>query len=141
MNSKEAKVLVKEIIGYDRVYTIDTDGNVYRNGNQMSPYDNGIGYKQIKLRYNGNRFNRYIHRLVWETFKGTIYKPYEINHKDHDKSNNKLSNLELVTHSINIKKLVEKHGYYGSMNRPKAMRTLSQAKDISLEGAETTGEV
>jgi hypothetical protein len=107
----------------------------------MSPRDNGIGYQQIGLRLNRRRYNVYIHRLVWETFKGDIPNGYEINHIDHNKRNNNLDNLELVSHSTNLKKSVERYGYYGSMNKPKDMRTLSQAKDTSLEGAETTGEV
>lgn len=131
----------KKVIGYDDVYTINTDGIVYRNGKPMSPRDNGIGYQQIGLRLNRKRYNVYIHRLVWKTFKGDIPDGYEINHIDHNKYNNKLDNLELVSHSTNLKKSVERYGYYGSMNRPKDMRTLSQAKDTSLEGAETTGEV
>ena len=131
----------KSIKGYDNVYTIDTEGNVYRNHKLMKPYDNGIGYIQVKLRRNGKRFNRYIHRLVWKTFKGPIPECYEINHIDHNKSNNSLKNLELVTHSDNLKKAVKKHGYFGSMNRPSNMQTLSQAESTLSEGAETTGEV
>lgn len=131
----------KKVIGYDDVYTIDTNGIVYRNGKSMSPRDNGIGYQQIGLRLNRKRYNVYIHRLVWKTFKGDIPNGHEINHIDHNKYNNNLNNLELVSHSTNLKKSVEKYGYYGSMNRPKDMQTLSQAEDTSSEGAETTGEV
>ena len=107
----------------------------------MKPYDNGIGYIQVKLRRNGKRFNRYVHRLVWEVFKGPIPDGYEINHIDHDKSNNSLKNLELVTHSVNLKKAFKKYGYFGSMNRPLNMRILSQAEGTPSEGAETTGGV
>ena len=48
---------------------------------------------------------------------------------------------DVYTIDTNLKKSVERYGYYGSMNRPKDMRTLSQAEDTSSEGAETTGEV
>ena len=47
---------------------------------------------------------------------GKVPKGYEINHVDHDKSNNSLTNLELVTHSENLKKAVEKHGHFGFLN-------------------------
>ena len=109
----------KLIKGYDEVYYADENGNIYRENHKMSPYDNGIGYLQVKLRKNKIRYNRYVHRIVWETFRGKIPQDYEINHIDHDKTNNKLSNLELVTHSENIHKSFLKYGYYGSMNRPK----------------------
>ena len=132
---------MKPIQGFDSVYTIDTNGNIYRDGKKMSPVNNGIGYYQIKLRRNKKRYPVYVHRLVWETFNGPIPEGYEINHIDHDKSNNTLENLELVTHRDNLKKAVQKWGYFGSMNRPKCMSTLSQAEVTTSEGAETTGEV
>lgn len=109
----------KPIQGYDNVYSIDEDGNIYRNNKKMSPANNGIGYMQIKLRHNGKRYGRYVHRLVWETFMGDIPEGLEINHIDHNKLNNSLSNLELVSHSDNLKKAFKKHGYFGSMFRPK----------------------
>lgn len=39
----------------------------------------------------------HIHRLVWESFVGEIPKGCVIHHKDGNKQNNKLSNLQLVT--------------------------------------------
>lgn len=131
----------KQIKGYDEVYSIDENGNIFRNGIKMSPVNNGIGYLQIKLRKNKKRYNRYIHRLVWETFNGEIPKGLEINHINHDKSNNSLENLELVSHSDNLKRAFKKYGYFGSMNRPKSTLILSQTESTLSEGAETTGEV
>lgn len=145
MKSEKTKFMsiidTKAIQGYDPVYYISKDGLIYRDNHKMSPANNGTGYYQIKLRKNKKRYTKYVHVLVWETFVGKIPKGYEINHIDHDKSNNSLSNLELVTHSQNIHKAVLYHGYFGSMNRPKNMSTPSQAKSTLLEGVETTGEV
>jgi len=45
----------------------------------------------------------YEHRLVWEYFNGAIPSGLEINHKDGNRQNNELKNLELVTRSENIK--------------------------------------
>ncbi len=42
------------------------------------------------------------HRIVWECFCGKIPEGLEINHKDGNKQNNCLSNLELVTHAENM---------------------------------------
>ena len=45
-----------------------------------------------------------LHRLVWACFKGIPEDPHlEINHKDGNKGNCRLSNLELVTSSDNIR--------------------------------------
>lgn len=104
---------MKQIQGYDPVYFADELGNIYRGNLKMSPINNGIGYYQVKLRKDGKRYHRYVHSLIWETFNGSVPSGYEINHVDHDKSNNSLQNLELVTHSENLKKAVQKHGYFG----------------------------
>ena len=48
--------------------------------------------------WNKNLFKRVsIHRLVYETFVGKIPKGMQINHKDGNKNNNHISNLEVVT--------------------------------------------
>lgn len=49
--------------------------------------------------YCGSYFQRKgkrLHRMVWEYHNGTIPKGYHIHHKDEDKSNNDISNLEMV---------------------------------------------
>lgn len=111
VNSKEAK-LMKNIPGFNGIYTINEQGEIYQEGKRMSPINNGLGYYQVKLRKDNKRYNKYVHRLVWETFKGTIPVGYELNHIDHDKSNNSLLNLELVSHKDNLKKAVKKHGKF-----------------------------
>lgn len=72
------------------------------------------GYKQICFGLN-HKFpvSRKVHRLVMLAFIGP--SELEVNHKDGDKSNNNLSNLEYSTHSENhiharevLKKLVGK---------------------------------
>lgn len=45
----------------------------------------------------------WIHRAVYETFIGEIPINYQINHKDYNRQNNKLDNLELCTASENVK--------------------------------------
>ena len=133
--------MIKHLDGYDYDYSIDEFGNVFKNGKKMCWSDNGLGYQRIRLLKNHKRISIYIHRLVYQTFIGEIPEGYEINHIDHNKSNNHISNLELVSHSENMHKAFLQYGYFGSMNRPLNMQTLSQAKDTSLEGAETIGEV
>lgn len=45
------------------------------------------------------------HRLIWELCNGEIPKDAEIDHLDHDGTNNKLSNLRLVTRRLNARNL------------------------------------
>ncbi len=47
-------------------------------------------------RYQHTR-TRYTHRVVWEEANGPIPEDYHIHHKDGDRANNDLSNLELLS--------------------------------------------
>ena len=53
------------------------------------------------------RFNIAIHILVYSSFVGVIPEGYTINHKDGDKENPFVDNLELITYGENIKHAVD----------------------------------
>lgn len=67
-------------------------------------------YYAAKLTNECGRRNQYIHRLVYQAFVGPIAPGKEVNHIDHDKWNNSVTNLELVSHSENLMKSVVFHG-------------------------------
>lgn len=48
------------------------------------------------------RFYILLHRLVWMAAHGEIPNGYEINHKNGNKRDNRIANLELVTRSENV---------------------------------------
>jgi hydrogenase maturation factor len=60
------------------------------------------GYQRIKLKKLKKEVG--IHTLVYEHFKGDIPFGYIIDHIDENKSNNHITNLQLLTQSENIKK-------------------------------------
>ena len=66
-------------------------------GKVLGTQDNGNGYKLVKFQDADKRIrNKYVHRLVAEVFwDEPSWK--SVNHKDGDKSNNAMSNLEYVT--------------------------------------------
>lgn len=98
---------MKPIIGYENIYFITGDGEVisYARGFQkILKFDvDKQGYYYVLLYKNGNRKHRPIHQLVLEAF--CVEKPVGsvVNHKDGNRSNNKLSNLEYITPSENMK--------------------------------------
>lgn len=84
------------------VYNSDGSVHHYRKGKIRKHKDNGRGYKCIQLR--GGLPQRYIHRMVLQTFKPVDgMENLDVNHIDGDKSNNTLSNLEWCTKSENMK--------------------------------------
>ncbi len=61
-----------------------------------------------------NKFKKfYVHRLLAQAFLGGIKPKQEVNHKDGDKTNNSLNNLEVVSSSEN-----KKHAYQVLGKRP-----------------------
>lgn len=74
------------------VFVIDT-------AHKLQPCLNGAGYFWVRL--NGNIFR--LHRLVAENFIPKIPGKYYVNHKDGNKLNNRVDNLEWCTSSENAK--------------------------------------
>lgn len=98
----------KDIPGYEGLYKISNYGRVkslkrYRpNGSKsqlvpekiMKGTDNLCGYLVVTLSKSSKTKKSYIHRLVGIAFLPNPFNLPEINHKDEDKSNNKIENLE-----------------------------------------------
>lgn len=94
---------MKTITGFED-YKISEDGKIFavKLNKYLKPFSNGLGYLAVKLRKNGQRKMQYIHRLVAQEYIASCVG-LDINHKDGVKSNNTVSNLEVVTHKQNLK--------------------------------------
>jgi len=68
----------------------------------LTPRPDTKHYMQIDLVCKGQYTRKRVHRVVWEAFNGPIEGRLEINHKDLNRANNGLNNLELVTHQQNL---------------------------------------
>ena len=82
---------------------IGTSGTIIRRGKILKHHSLPVGYRQIRIRYNGIKINRYVHRLVALAWIENPQNKLEVNHKDGIKSNNNYENLEWVTRSENTK--------------------------------------
>lgn len=93
-----------EVEGSGGYYLISNLGRCYNKAfdKLMSIHDNGAGYKMYVLSKLA-RANNYIHRLVARHFLPNPEGKKYVNHIDHDKSNNVVSNLEWVTAKENTK--------------------------------------
>ena len=93
-------VLMKKIDGFDRYY-ISKEGEImdtdYRRTGVcriIKPSTDKNGYKVISLFENGRMRQKLIHRLIAQTYIPNPYNLPVINHKDENKSNNCIDNLE-----------------------------------------------
>jgi len=75
-----------------------TDSNRSPSGTIIKP-DTVMrdGYRTVRLWHNGKCFHLWVYRLVSNTFIGAIPPGYVRHHKDEDKTNDNLNNIEYVT--------------------------------------------
>lgn len=62
-----------------------------------------IGYHRVAPTIGGRNVPMYVHAIVAELFIGPCPVGLEVNHKDGDKTNNRVDNLEYVTHQENMR--------------------------------------
>ena len=107
----------KPVKGYEGSYEVSNLGNVrslsrvvhrttsdrFVRGQIMSKQLMPNGYESVTLRKNGRQRRLYVHRLVAEAFLPNEQSLREVNHRDENKSNNTLENLEWCSHSYNMK--------------------------------------
>ena len=94
----------KDIDGYEGLYQVSNLGNVKslnyrRTGKEriLKPGNNGLGYLFVILCNNGKLKHFKIHRLVAKAFLENPDNKSDVNHKDEDKTNNNVDNLEWMT--------------------------------------------
>lgn len=107
----------KDIKGYKGIYKINELGTIvaypktfmnngnllFKKGYTVSVSEDSSGYLKATLRdAGGNKSAPKVHRLVAETFLGDRPDGMEINHKDGNKLNNNVSNLEYISHKDNV---------------------------------------
>ena len=103
------KEVWQDIKGFEGLYAISNKGNVksLKSGKILKPYDNG-GYYRITLSKGGKSKRFLVHVLVATHFIGD--KPFEnaqVNHKDLNKYNNCVTNLEWVSPSENVRHAIK----------------------------------
>ncbi len=95
------KEIWKDIDGFDGRYQVSSWGNIRNVRGIMKPYRNKKGYLKIDLCKDGERYKKRVNRLVAEAFIPNPYNLPQVNHKDGNKENNSVSNLEWCTNKEN----------------------------------------
>ena len=88
----------KDIKEYEGLYKVSNEGNVKSLQNNkekiLKPASDKDGYLHVNLCKNCEHKNYLIHRLVAAAFIPNTNNLPQVNHKDEDKTNNNVSNLE-----------------------------------------------
>lgn len=82
-------------------------GKVYsRHTNRVLKDCNCAGYRQVALSTNGRAKTFKVHRLIAKTFIPNLNSKPDVNHKDGNKANNYVGNLEWCTELENVQHAV-----------------------------------
>lgn len=101
MTAKEEWMIIK----YNNNYEVSNLGNVRNRKSQkiLKPAISNKGYYLVSLSRDCKQHTYTIHKLVMEHFNRCAFDYEVINHKDHNKLNNTLENLEYITQKENVK--------------------------------------
>ena len=100
----------KDISGYEGHYQISIEGKVkslvrwgFTKEVILKLFDNLKGYPKVNLYLNGKLKTFTVHRLVASAFIPNPSDYPQVNHKDTNKWNNNVENLEWCNNSYNLK--------------------------------------
>ena len=100
------KEIWKDIKGFEGIYQVSNLGRVKSfcglKEKILKPKLTRNGYYQVGLHKNSIRKFYCVHRLVYEAFNGTIPEGLQVNHTNEVKTDNRLSNLNLMTPKENM---------------------------------------
>lgn len=129
--------LWRDIQGYEGLYQVSNYGRVrrlkrtitYADGTRhvlpariLNYFQDKYGYKRVDLLKDGTKKHYLIHRLVATAFIPNPINFPQVNHRDENPENNKLSNLEWCT--------IKYNNNYGNHN----LREEKPIKQLSTEG-------
>lgn len=120
----------KDIVGYEGLYQVSNLGNVkslnwrnegYAKNLWLKPHNKG--YFQVELTKNNAKKTFVVHRLVAVAFIPNPLGLPQVNHKDENKRNNCVENLEWCDRSYNVlysiknRKKAERRKYFGRKSK------------------------
>ena len=122
----------KEVNGYEGLYEVSDDGQVRRllsNGKTKPVKNRENLYPTVSLSKNSIRRSYNVHRLVAEAFLEKPEGATEVNHKDGNKWNNNVSNLEWVTQRENYLHAVKELNHFPWGKAPRGVKCIDPDTD------------
>ena len=112
--------VVRGANAYSTDYTIRLKGRILNKGTALN------GYQFVVLSKEGKHKHATVHRLVAEAFIPNTDNLPEINHKDENKANNVVSNLEWCDRSYNVN--------YGTSLEKRSRKCFKCIEQLTLDG-------
>ena len=142
----------EDIKGYEESYQVSNQGRVFTKrrldgnriiyGRELVPIITKDGYLKVKLTKNSESKGFYVHRLVAQCFLDNPLNLPQVNHKDGNKFNNNVENLEWCTKEENQKHAVEHRLMQHGEARPGAKLTEKDVLEIyKLRGVLSAREI
>lgn len=100
--------MLKDVVGYEDLFSVSEGGRLWskRTNKWLKQHISKTGYRIVASRIGGRTGKAIcfkIHRLVADAFIPNPNRKPFVNHKDGNKVNNHVSNLEWCTQSENVK--------------------------------------
>lgn len=109
----------KDVLGYEGTYKVSNTGIVksidrtiktingklvFKKGKVLKQYEDKYGYLVVGLRKSGSKPKTIkVHRIVATAFLSNVSEKLTVNHKDFNRKNNNVSNLEFCDIGKNVK--------------------------------------
>lgn len=101
----------KDVIGYEGRYQVSNEGRVRSISGVLKPVKNHSGYNRVNL-YGGDKMKTAsVHSLVMAAFVGERPHGAHIEHLNHEKEDNSVSNLKYSDRSENVARGVKDRRY------------------------------
>lgn len=128
----------RDVVGYEGYYQVSDSGRVRRakayrttwSGRVLKPKLTSYGYHEVDLSRDNARRTMKIHTLVVEAFIGCVPPGYQVNHKNGNRADNRLSNLEIVTPQQNAMHAAGVLGAYRGKRNGMTKLTAAQVREI-----------
>jgi hypothetical protein len=99
----EQKEIWRPVFGFEETYDVSSLGRVRNrtNGYILGQFPDAKKYLYVNLQKDKKHYGRRVHRLVAMAFILNPDNLPQVNHKDEDKQNNRVDNLEWCTNEYN----------------------------------------
>jgi len=120
----------KPVVGWEDSYEVSDQGRVRRSGSSSirKLSSKGPVYPLVRLWRGGKGKTVAVHRLVATAFLGPCPVGHDVNHKDGNKTNAALSNLEYLTRSENIEHSYRVLGQVSKLQKEQVLEIVRRHK-------------